>query len=212
MKTDLIVVRHGYSVTNVTNTFAGSLDAELTEQGKTQAQLAAEYLKQFKIDKIYSSDLIRAYTTALPIAEAHNMEIEKNEKLREIFAGDWEGLNYAEIVDKYPEQYNLWINDIANCTPDNGESVKEFFERIKKAVFEIAEANKGKTVCITTHATPVRVLKTISEGNDVYKMSDVWCANASISFFEYEEGKLTLKEYGVTDHLGNNVTTIPNCI
>ena len=89
MKTTLILVRHGNSVTNVTNTFAGSLDAELNEMGNKQARLTAEYLKKFKIDKIYSSDLKRAYNTAVPIAEFHNMKIEKNEGLRELFAGDW---------------------------------------------------------------------------------------------------------------------------
>ena len=69
MKTKLIVVRHGYSVTNVTNTFAGNLDVELNEIGIMQAEKAGEYLKKYKIDKIYSSDLVRAYKTALPIAE-----------------------------------------------------------------------------------------------------------------------------------------------
>jgi len=213
MKTTIIAVRHGYSKTNVTNTFAGSLDAPLTEQGILQAKLAAEFLKKYKIDKIYSSDLCRAYETAKPIAQALNADIEKNKNLREIFAGDWEGKNYMEIAEIYPEQYNLWINDIGNCTPENGESVRSFFVRIKNAVFEIAKNNEGKTICITTHATPIRVLKAITMGKNVDELGDTpWCANASISFFEFENDTLSLVNYGLTDHLGNNVTTIPNCI
>ncbi len=213
MKTTIIVVRHGYSVTNVTNTFAGHLDAELNETGKAQAEMAAEYLKYFEIDKIYSSDLKRAYSTALPIAKKHNLTVETKKELREICAGDWEGHVYSEIEKIYPEQYSLWMNDIGKCEPENGEKVSSFFERIKNAVFDIARNNEGKTVCITTHATPIRVLKTVSEEKAVSDMTTVeWCANASISIFEFENDKLKMIKYGITDHLGDNVTVIPKCI
>ena len=213
MKTTLIVVRHGNSVTNVTNTFSGHLDVELNERGIQQAELSGLYLRKYKIDKIYSSDLSRAYNTALPIAKLHDLEIVKTKELREVFAGDWEGVTYQEVQSKYPHQYNLWMNDVGRCEPENGEKVKDFFERIKEAVFDIAENNKGKTVCIITHATPIKVLKTISEGKDVYGMNDVeWCANASISIFEYENNNLELVEYGKVEHLGDNVTVIPKCI
>ena len=213
MKTKIIVVRHGNSVTNVTHTFAGSLDAELNETGRKQADLTGEYLKNFEIDKIYSSDLIRAYDTALAIAKYKNMPIEKNEGLREICAGDWEGKTYLEIEKIYPKQYNLWINDIGNCCPDNGESVKDFFERIKNTVFDIAKENEGKTICIATHATPIRVLKTVSMKKDVSGLNDTkWCANASINIFEYENGELELVKYGIVEHLGDNITEIPKCI
>ncbi len=213
MKTTLIVVRHGNSVTNATNTFTGHLDAPLSEKGIEQAHLTARYLKDFNIDKIYSSDLKRAYDTALCIAQFHNLSVEKNEKLREIFAGDWEGKLYKEIVDKYPKQYNNWMNDVANCEPENGETVKDFFERIKKAFFDISKKNKGKTVCIATHATPIRVLKAVSIGKNVFELNDIKaCANASISIFEYENNNIKLLKYGIADHLGENVTVFPNCI
>ncbi len=213
MKTTLIVVRHGNSVTNVTNTFAGHLNAELNETGLIQAEMAGKYLENFSIDKIYSSDLKRAYDTALPIAKKHNLEIETKKELRELYAGDWEGKTYLEIEKLYPEEYNLWMNDIGNCAPENGEKISDFFDRIKNAVFDIARENVGKTVCITTHATPIRVLKTISEGKDVFDMTEVsWCANASINIFEFENDKLSLVKYDITEHLGDNVTVIPKCI
>lgn len=213
MKTTLIMVRHGNSVTNVTNTFAGSMDVELNDIGMIQAEKAGKYLKNYNIHKIYSSDLVRAYNTALPIAEAHNLKVEKIRELRELFAGDWEGKTYFEIEQIYSEQYGLWRNDIGKCVPENGEKVCDFFDRIKNTVFDIARKNAGKTVCIVTHATPIRVLKTISVGGDVDKMNDVeWCANASINIFEFENNKLNLVEYDITEHLGETVTVIPNCI
>ena len=68
-KTILIFVRHGYSLANEQNIFAGITDVPLTEVGKEQARLTAHYLSRYAIDKLYSSDLQRAMQTAQPIAE-----------------------------------------------------------------------------------------------------------------------------------------------
>ena len=59
MKTTLIMIRHGQSITNLTKVFTGQLDTELTELGKLQADLAAKALRNVHIDKMYSSDLRR---------------------------------------------------------------------------------------------------------------------------------------------------------
>ena len=84
MKTTVIMVRHGESESNKKNVFTGQQNTPLTELGIKQAALAAEALKNVHIDKIYASDLTRAYNTGLPIAKSHGLEIEKNENLREI--------------------------------------------------------------------------------------------------------------------------------
>ena len=99
MKTTVIMVRHGESESNKENIFTGQMNTELTELGLRQAELAAEALKNVHIDRIYASDLTRAYNTGLPIAKSHGLMIEKNENLREIFAGDWEGLGFDEIKE-----------------------------------------------------------------------------------------------------------------
>ncbi len=210
METTIIAVRHGFSKANAKNICTGHTDIELTQQGIEQAKMASEYLKNTKIDKIYSSDLCRAYNTAVPIAETHNLKIEKEEKLREVFAGDWEGKTFVEIEEKYPKDYEVWKSDIGKSCPTNGESMVELYERIKNAVFNIARENEGKTVCIATHATPIRVLQTVALGKPAEELAQVpWCANASISIFEFENEKLTSVKYGLTDHLGDSITIIP---
>lgn len=210
MKTTIIAVRHGFSKANAKNICTGHTDVELTEQGIEQAKNASEYLKKVHIDKLYSSDLCRAYDTAVPIAKVHNLKIEKNEKLRELFAGDWEGMTFSDIENTYPKEYFVWKNDIGKSHPNNGESLAELYERIKNAVFEIAQENLGKTICIATHATPIRILQTVALGLPAQDLAKVpWCANASISIFEFENGKLTSLKYGLTEHLGDSITIIP---
>ena len=62
--TTLIFVRHGESLANLQNLFAGHYDIPLTELGHTQAERTAQYLDRYHIDHIYASDLQRAYQTA----------------------------------------------------------------------------------------------------------------------------------------------------
>lgn len=210
MKTVIIMVRHGFSSSNEKQTFTGSMESPLTETGRKQAEMAAEYLEKYKIDKIYSSDLSRAYDTAVPIAKSHNLEIIKNKKLREIDAGDWENKTFESIMDTYGEQYDLWMNDISKACPPNGETVKEFYNRIKNEVYKLVSENEGKTICIATHATPIRVMKCEAVKAYLNGMKDVkWSPNASISIFEYENGELTLTHDGITEHLGEFVTALP---
>ena len=135
--TRLIIVRHGESETNKQKVFTGQLDIGLSEIGKKQAELVEKYLKAYKIDKIYSSDLKRAYDTALPTAKSKGIKIQTSKNLREIYAGKWEGMSFNNIQNEYPDTYSVWRNDIGKAVCDGGESVKELKERVEKEVSRI---------------------------------------------------------------------------
>ena len=97
--TRLILIRHGFSMANAEDRFAGYSDFPLSDIGHEQARLAAEYLfANEKIDKIYASDLLRAYHTAPPTAEKFGLPVIKEPRLREIYAGRWEGMKFEEIL------------------------------------------------------------------------------------------------------------------
>ena len=82
MPTTLIMIRHGYSKSNKAFRFTGHLNIGLDERGKAQAEKLGEYFKNHKIDKLYSSDLIRAYDTAKPISKATGLPIIADKRLR----------------------------------------------------------------------------------------------------------------------------------
>ncbi len=213
MKTTIIMVRHGYSVSNELKKFTGNIDSPLNDQGKKQAELASEYLKNFKIDKIYSSDLCRAYDTAELIAKHHGIDIIKDKNLREIYAGQWEYKTFEQISSVYAQQYGLWRNNISLCHPEGGEAVKDFYNRIKNTVYGIIEENKGKTVCIVTHATPIRVMKSEAVKEYLEGLNNVsFCPNASINIFEFENEELSLVNDGITEFLNGCITKLPSII
>ena len=130
-KTKIILVRHGQSIGNLTRRFLGHTDLDLSDQGYVQANATAVALKNEKIDKIYSSDLIRAYNTAVPHSKMHNLPIICCEGLREAYVGEWEGLLFDEIVEKWGREVfeNQWHANFGRFVFPGGESIIDAGER-----------------------------------------------------------------------------------
>lgn len=188
MSTILIFVRHGESEGNKSDSFNGSIDVPLTDIGVKQAERTAKFLDRFKIDAIYSSDLKRAYETALYTAKRKNLTIVKSSNLREINGGEFEGIKYIDIEKKYPKEYAMWKNDMANCKCPNGESVRELAKRVNDEIMQIAKKHKGHTVMIATHGTPLKAMSAIWYKKDIKYIRDFnWAKNASVTVVNYDD-------------------------
>ncbi|MBO5882807.1 MAG: histidine phosphatase family protein [Clostridia bacterium] len=209
--TKLILVRHGQSIANAENKFAGHSDFDLSPLGKTQAELTGEYIvKREKIDKIYASDLLRAYNTVVPASKKTGIPIIPTTSLREIFAGEWEALTVGAIAENYPIDFDKWKNDFSNSRPTGGESVEELYYRIRDAICAIAEENPNCTVLIGTHATPVRAFECFARGLGADMIHTVpFCHNTAINIFEYKEGRAYPIETNITEHLSDLITALP---
>ena len=203
--TRLIFIRHGQSVANEQNRFAGQTNVPLTELGQAQAKCAAEYIvKREKIDKIYSSDLQRAHNTALPTSILTGLPINDVKELREICAGVWEGRLANEIEVEFEKEFYAWRHDYAHARLPGGESVEEVYNRVVPFVKQIAKENDGLTLLLASHASPIRAVDCNSRGWGYEKMSDVpFVKNSAISIFEYDPATDTLSpiERNITEHL-----------
>ena len=202
----LIVVRHGYSVTNAAKRFTGQMDVALTEVGYAQAEAVARYLvKNEKIDKIFSSDLSRAVNTALPTAKAFGLPITKLKGLRELGMGVWEGMLATDVRAEYPELLAARAKDATVPCP-GGESFKDMFERVTAALEEVL-ASDADTAMIVTHGGAFRCIDCVADGGgfaEAQHHNNV--DNASINIFEVENGKLQRTLYNYTDHLRSGDT------
>ncbi len=211
--TRMIFVRHGESTGNLLHRFYGHTDGELTEKGREQARITAEHLRSVCIDTAYASDLVRAFETGRIICEPHGITPIPNQKLREIYAGEWENLVFHEILEKFPEGFSIWCNDLAACRPDGGESVAELAERINAEVWRIAEENDGKTVLVAIHATPIRALECEWRGLPLSAMSSLaWVPNASVSIVNYDSKShsVTPEIIGDASFMGTLITRLPD--
>lgn len=210
-KTTLYLIRHGESEGNARRAFLGHTDLDITELGHNQAEQTAKYLNGIHADKIYSSDLIRAYNTALHTARKRNMGIIKNSNLREINAGDWENVTFDELMERYHESFVLWRTNVGRAKPDNGESVLDLQTRIISELKKLSAENMGNTIFIFTHATPIRAFRAYCDGCTPDEIKDIpWASNASVTKAEYEDGKFTLISYGESGFMDDMVTTLPH--
>lgn len=84
--THFLLVRHGETDWNKEMRYQGQIDIALNETGVAQAKSLANDLIVTHPDvaAIYSSDLSRAYVTAMQSAEKYNLTVMKTEALREI--------------------------------------------------------------------------------------------------------------------------------
>ena len=207
--TRLILIRHGESEYNLIRRYTGQSDIDLTDKGRLQAKITGEYiLANYKIDEIWSSDLKRAIDTARPIAEPLGLEIKTDKRLREIFAGDWQGMLFREVEEKYKEEYAYYKANRRTARTPNGEGMCDVGARVAEAVKEIAEASDGKCVLISTHNGPLMALLSLITGTALEKMSSL--ANNSITELEYENGGFRVIRLGYSEHLKDLVTKFKN--
>lgn len=161
MLTTLYLLRHGETDWNKKSIFQGQTDIKLNETGLKRAQKNAEFFKKINISTIYSSDLKRAEKTASFTAEAKNLILKKEPELREIAFGRWEGLDYQEIQNKYPQEFAAWQKDPEKNPPAGGESLVEFKKRINNFFKKVIAKNQGKKILVVTHGGVIKVYLTI---------------------------------------------------
>lgn len=188
MKTKVIMVRHGETEWNVLCKFLGRVDMPLNEKGRRQAGYAKDALKDVQIDVAYSSPMKRAFETGEIICEGKDIEILSDEGLREISCGKWEGLNGVEVEELFPGQIELWGNSPAECYIEGGDTFQEVSDRIVDAFWRIVNANRGKTILITSHMICLTLLMIHFEGG---KINDMWevkpIGNAALNIVEVSE-------------------------
>jgi 2,3-bisphosphoglycerate-dependent phosphoglycerate mutase len=110
----LVLIRHGESTWNKENRFTGWTDVELSERGINEAIEAGKFLKNkgFNFKVAYTSYLTRAIRTLWLIQEQMDLlwiPVYKTWRLNEKHYGNLQGLNKAEMVEKYgEEQVLIW--------------------------------------------------------------------------------------------------------
>ena len=203
-KTTIYLVRHGQSIGNLHRVYLGHTDLDLSELGHKQAKLTSDSLKDVDFAAIYSSDLLRAYNTAVPHAKLRNMEIIPSENLREIFLGDWENREVDELINNEKELFiDGWQKNFGIFTIPNGENVWNGGLRFAREVERLAKLNEGKTILITAHAAVIRVFWGIISGVAPENLAEAisFPSNASYSIAEYEDDSFKPIIYSVDSHI-----------
>jgi broad specificity phosphatase PhoE/ribonuclease HI len=200
--TALLLLRHGQTAMSVDRRFSGSGDPPLTETGRAQAAALAARVASSRgeIAAVWTSPLRRAYDTAVPVAAALGLDLVVEERLRETDFGAWEGLTFAEIQQRDPNELSAWLADPDVPAP-GGESFATVTTRVRQARDAIVAKYPGETVAVVSHVTPIKVLLRLAldAPNVLYRLHlDL----ASISQAEwYPDGNAVVRRVNDTGHL-----------
>ncbi|MGB9735275.1 MAG: alpha-ribazole phosphatase [bacterium] len=159
MATKLYLIRHGETEDAQAKKYKGSINVPLSDNGIKQIEMLADFLKKHTLlNAVYSSPLSRAQNSAEIIAQKYNLQTTIVEQLREIHFGAWEGMNFEEVQEKFPEEFEIWANDPVKQGPVNGETIIQLRNRVMEAVNQILSINKNQNVAIVAHGAVNRVI------------------------------------------------------
>lgn len=163
----LILVRHGQSLWNHEDRFAGWADIPLTPEGEAEARRAGEWLKKdpegYRFDRAYTSMLARAQETLRIILETigqPNVPVERSAALNERHYGDLQGQKRADVSARVgAEQVRIWRRSY-RTRPPGGESLEDTAARVLPYYHDRIEPHvrSGETVLVVAHGSTVRTL------------------------------------------------------
>lgn len=191
----LILIRHGQTDMNKDQLYYGRLDVPINETGKEQAEDTRKNLVELEIDydKIYSSPMKRAYETA-EIVNYKNLEIEKDDELREMDFGIFEGLSYKEIIKKYPEEMEKLKKDWKTYSYVTGENP---FMLQKRALKFLEKIDKNKNNMVVTHWGIICTLLSFLFSSELEGYWKYQVKNGGIVIIEFADGYPVLCGFNV---------------
>lgn len=163
LPTKITIVRHGRTDWNAEGRVQGHIDRPLDEVGLSEARLLAKMLGELPIQKIVSSDLLRAYTTAQIVADSFSFSVQTCSALREVHYGRIEGRLWQEFREEYKEKIALyetlsWQERKLFRYTDTSESYGEVIERVVPFLNELCIQNNSQHMMIVTHGGVIKAL------------------------------------------------------
>ena len=159
--TRLLLIRHGEVEASYHNKFGGTIDMNLSPNGKRQAKILADYLRAKTIDAIYASPMKRVQQTVAPTLKLRGMKQTVVKNLHEIDFGKWTGLGWAEFQENFGHGPHQWLELIHAGKVPGGESGKVFRQRIEPCLREIIAKHPGGNVAIFCHGGVIRMMRSV---------------------------------------------------
>lgn len=197
---ELILVRHGETAWNVEKVFRGRADVDLDELGVKQAELLGKYLRNWKLEAIYSSPLKRALATANIIAGYQGIGVHVAEGLIDFDYGEWQSLTEQEVKRLYPALYNQWRSSPHKVKMPAGESLQDVRRRSNKVVKDVVSRHQG-TVALVSHRVVIKVLICSLLGLGNSRFWNIRQDVCGITVFDYADGRFVLVRHNDTSHL-----------
>jgi broad specificity phosphatase PhoE len=195
----ITLIRHGRTAWNAAGRWQGLEAVPLDDVGFSQAHALASYWQQ-PLTAIYTSDLLRAWQTAVVLGEAVGLAPQPDERLREFNLGIFQGLTYDEVREQHPQEFSKMREDYMGYAVPQGETRRALQNRIYAAFNDIAAAGSGH-VAIVSHGAAIKVLLFRLFG-ETEALKAMHLDNTALTTVDRIGEGWDLVELAVTPHLG----------
>lgn len=202
--TRLILVRHGETALTKQGRYSGRGDVPLSDEGEAQAMAAGGRVAGLARDvtAVVSSPLRRCLRTAeLIAAEAGGVPVTVLDDLIECDFGEWEGLTFAEVQERWPREMEAWL-DSPKVAPPGGESFEAVAERARAAVGTVLRAYPSGVVVLVSHVSPIKlILRDALAASDDF-LHRLFLDAAGVSTMDvWPDGNVAVRSVNETAHL-----------
>jgi alpha-ribazole phosphatase len=159
--TKLYLIRHAEVEEEFHRVYGGRLDMGLSPRGHEQARWLAEHLRGLKLDAIYASPMLRVRETLAPLNGHCTRPPQFRDDLREIDFGDWTGLNFQQIRERYQAEPWEWLEWLDQGRMPNAENAAQIRARLEPCLRQILADHAGQPTAIFAHGGVIRGLLAI---------------------------------------------------
>lgn len=178
----VLLARHPEIKKHRESEFVGQRDLPLSSVGKKEAKKLSRFLHEnYSVERLFSSPLKRCLKTAEEIASSFKLTVFKEERLKEMNFGNWEGKTVEEIFGENPKA-NLFY-------PPQGETIENFCRRVGDFFSErIAARGKG-TVLVVSHAGVLKAILLRVKGLPLDQFWEIPQDYAALTEIYHSDGK-----------------------
>lgn len=202
--TEIYLIRHTQAEGNIFRVMQGHWDGDVTPLGLLEIEALGKRFRDVHLDAVYSSDLYRAYLTALAVAKGNGLDVIKEKRLRELNMGPWERSFFGNLMWECPEKLEAFLTSPWNWNVSGAETLQDVAERAVEAVDEFAGKHDGESIAIVTHGVTIRCLLTRllglpTEGSGIAPI----VKNTAVSRLVFENGQYSADYLNDISHLGD---------
>ena len=181
--TQLALIRHGEVEEAYQRVFGGRIDMGLSARGQEQASAVAAWLSKQSLDAIYASPMKRVQQTLAPFANgnAWSQRAVVLEGLREIDFGDWTGLSWEAVGEKFGVSPFQWLTELERGGIANAESAVSYRGRVEPCVQDILNKHRAQNVAVFCHGGVIRMILSILLNVPLPKMAGFEVDYASVT-------------------------------
>lgn len=128
----------------------GQSDSRLTAVGRGHASMSGQLLAQFGVDALFASPLGRVRETLEIVAQHVTVPPVFDDRLMEWSAGAWSGELYADLPNRWPDEWAAWTADRYNQRAPGGENFVDLAERAR-SFLAAADRAPGDRIAIVAH-------------------------------------------------------------